>query len=106
MILEMTVQELATRRQSGSAPLVLDVRESWELDIARLPDVVHIPMNEIPDRQSELDPSQEIVVMCKVGGRSMRVAQYLASRGFEKVHNLAGGISAWSAEIDRNVPPY
>ncbi len=106
MIQEMTVQELAARRQAGSAPLVLDVREEWELDIAQLPDVLHIPMNEIPDRLSELNPSQEVVVMCKAGGRSMRVAQYLASRGFEKVHNLTGGILAWSAEIDRNVPPY
>lgn len=106
MVDEVSVQELVALRAAATPPLVLDVREAWELEIARLPDVVHIPMNEIPDRRSELDPSQEIVVMCKSGGRSMRVAQYLASLGFNKVHNLAGGILAWSAEIDSNVQPY
>jgi rhodanese-related sulfurtransferase len=85
---------------------VLDVREAWELDVARLPDVVHIPMNEIPERLSELNPATETIVMCRSGGRSMRVAQYLASQGFGRVANLEGGILAWGAEIDRNVPQY
>jgi rhodanese-related sulfurtransferase len=106
MVDEITVQELVALRAAGKPPIILDVREAWELELARLPDVIHIPMNEIPDRHSELDSSQEIVVMCKAGGRSMRVAQYLASLGFNKVHNLSGGILAWSAEIDSNVQAY
>jgi adenylyltransferase/sulfurtransferase len=106
MVREVTVHELQAMRASASAPVVLDVREAWELDVARLPDVVHIPMNEIPERLSELNPATETIVMCRSGGRSMRVAQYLASQGFGRVANLEGGILAWGAEIDRNVPQY
>jgi rhodanese-related sulfurtransferase len=103
---EITVQELKARREAGSGPLVIDVREKWELEIASLPDVRHIPMGEIPARLTELDPHQEIVVLCRSGGRSMQVAQFLARSGFENVANLTGGILAWSRDVDPSVRAY
>ena len=85
---------------------MIDVREKSELDVASIPDVRHIPMGEIPARLAELDPHQEIVVMCRSGGRSMQVAQFLARNGFENVANLTGGILAWSRDVDSSVRAY
>jgi rhodanese-related sulfurtransferase len=106
VVTEIAPAELAARRATGDPPLVLDVREGWELNVARIPDVLHIPMNEIPARLSELDKDREIVVMCRSGGRSMQVAQFLARNGFQSVANLSGGILAWSRDIDPSVEPY
>jgi rhodanese-related sulfurtransferase len=85
---------------------VVDVREKWELDLASIPDVKHIPMGEIPARLAELDPHQEIVLMCKAGGRSTQVAQFLDRNGFKSVANLTGGILAWSRDVDPSVRAY
>lgn len=106
MAKELTPGDFLARAQTGSPPLLLDVREDWELAIARLEQAVHIPMNEIPDRMQELDREREIVVMCRSGMRSGQVARYLEQRGFERVWNLAGGILAWSEEIDPSLTPY
>ena len=106
MVNEITAQELKARRDAGSGPLVIDVREQWELDVASIPDVQHIPMGEIPGRLAELNPQQEIVVMCRSGGRSMQVAQFLARNGFGNVANLTGGILAWSRDVDPSVRAY
>ena len=106
MVNEITVQELKARREAGSGPLVIDVREKWELEVASIPDVRHIPMGEVPARLAELDPHQETVVMCRSGGRSMQVAQFLARNGFENVANLTGGILAWSRDVDPSVRTY
>jgi rhodanese-related sulfurtransferase len=106
MVREISVLELKARRDRGEKPLVLDVRESWELQLARLPDVVHVPMNQVPARLGELSKDTETIVMCHAGGRSMRVAQFLANQGFSNVANLAGGIAAWSESIDATVPQY
>ena len=90
--------------------LVLDVREPEELQIASVtPDgfeLLVIPMNDIPARMAQLDPARPVAVLCHRGGRSQRVAMYLASNGFEKVANVAGGIDAWSVERDPSVPRY
>jgi rhodanese-related sulfurtransferase len=106
MVREITATELAARRRAGEEPLVLDVREGWELEIARLPGVRHIPMNEIPARLNELDPHQEVIVLCRSGGRSMQVATFLERRGFVNAVNLAGGILAWTREVDPSVSAY
>ena len=100
---EISPAELKARREAGTGPLVLDVREGWELDVARIPEVLHIPMNEIPARLPELDAGREIVVMCRSGGRSMQVAQFLAR---QSVANLTGGILAWSRDVDPSVRAY
>ena len=106
MVSEITASELQARRAAGTAPTVLDVREGWELQLASIPGVLHIPMNEVPARLAELDPNDEIVVMCRSGGRSMQVAQFLARNGFQSVANLTGGILAWSREVDSSVQQY
>jgi rhodanese-related sulfurtransferase len=106
MIREISVLELKSRRDRGENPLVLDVREPWELQLASIPDVVHVPMNQVPARMAELPRDAAIVVMCHAGGRSMRVAQFLSAQGFANVANLAGGISAWSQAVDATVPQY
>jgi rhodanese-related sulfurtransferase len=69
-------------------------------------EVVHIPMGQIADRLAELDPLKEWVVICRSGGRSLQVATFLAARGFGSVYNLAGGILAWSRDIDPRIPQY
>lgn len=106
MVNEITPRELQTRLASPSRPLVLDVREGWERDIASLPDTVHIPINDVPGRLSELDANQDIVVMCRSGGRSMQVAQFLDRKGYRSVANLTGGILAWSRDIDPTIAAY
>lgn len=105
MIKQMTATELAAARASGAAPTVLDVREHGELQLAALPDVLHIPMREIPHRLGELDPDAPLVVLCHHGVRSMSVARFLADRDFDDVANLTGGIDAWSREVG-GVPRY
>ncbi len=86
--------------------MVLDVREPWEINTAHLPESTWIPMREITSRYQELDPERTIVCLCHHGARSMQVALFLQSRGFADVCNLAGGIDAWSREVDASVPIY
>lgn len=106
LIKEMTPTEYLARVKEGKPPLLLDVREPWERDIANVPGTYHIPMGEIPDRISELDPGAEIVVLCRSGGRSGRVTEFLQQNGFQAVWNLKGGILAWSDELDPSIPKY
>jgi rhodanese-related sulfurtransferase len=106
MIREISAPELKARRDRGENPLVIDVREEWELQLASIPGVVHVPMNQVPARLSELSRDVETIVMCHAGGRSMRVAHFLANQGFTNVANLTGGISAWSELVDATVPQY
>jgi rhodanese-related sulfurtransferase len=103
---DLTPRELKTQWDQGKAPFVLDVRESWELEIAKLGAVVHIPMNEVPERLGELPRSGPIVVMCRSGGRSMQVAHFLERHGFTEVANLSGGILAWHEQVDSRIATY
>lgn len=89
-----------------SQPILLDVREPWELEIAQLPGCTHIPMGQIPARFHELAPLTPIICLCHHGVRSARVALFLEHQGFESVYNLTGGIDAWSAEVDPSLPTY
>lgn len=100
---------------TGTTPVVLDVREPWELQTASVREdgfrLVHIPMREVPARLAELrnagDGSQPpIACLCHHGMRSLQVANYLAQSGFTGVVNLQGGIDAWSQQLDRSVPAY
>jgi rhodanese-related sulfurtransferase len=88
-----TVAELKDR----SDVLVLDVREQWEYDEGHIPGVTHIPMNEIPNRLSEIPAEQTVLVTCRSGNRSGQVAEFLRGKGYENVHNMDGGILAWEA---------
>ena len=102
---QMPVKELKRRRDAGENVFVLDVREPFEYQIAQIGGKL-IPLGELPQRVGELNPEQEIVVQCKGGGRSQKAAEFLAKNGFKKLHNLAGGITAWSNEIDPTVRKY
>lgn len=102
---EISVGELDSRLHAPDPPLVLDVREPWEREIARLPGTLDIPMNEVPARLGELPKDREIVVMCLAGGRSLKVADYLQRMGF-RAANLTGGIRAWASEIDPTLKSY
>jgi len=102
-------QWLESVRGHGN-PVVIDVREPSELTVASIKadgfELIAIPMGVIPPRLSELDPEQPIACLCHHGGRSMQVASFLKSRGFAHVANIAGGINAWSAELDPSIPRY
>ena len=87
-------------------PLLLDVREPWEYQTARIEGSVLVPMGEVAARLDELDQDREVVAICHHGGRSMQVAMFLEKNGFSKVHNLAGGVDAWSKNVDPAVPLY
>lgn len=102
---EITPTEFVARRDRGEDLTLLDVREAWELGVASVPGVIHIPMGEIAERVGELDRSKETVVLCRSGRRSLEVAKYLQQNGFRAV-NLAGGILAWSREVDATIPTY
>ena len=104
-VAEISPTEFVARRQKGESLTLLDVREDWELGVASVPDVVHIPMGEVADRLGELDRGREVVVLCRSGRRSLQVANFLQQNGFRAV-NLAGGILAWSRELDATIPTY
>jgi rhodanese-related sulfurtransferase len=102
---EITPAEFLSRRNQGEDLTLLDVREAWELGVASVPNVIHIPMGEIANRIGELDPGKETVVLCRSGRRSLEVAKYLQQNGF-RAANLAGGILAWSRDVDATIPTY
>jgi len=102
---DMTVEELKRRLDAGDDLFVLDVREPHEYQIANIGGHL-IPLNDLPKRVSELDPSREIVVHCKLGGRSAKAVDFLRQSGFTNVHNLGGGINAWAERVDRKVAKY
>jgi len=102
---QMTVQELKVRRDRGDDLFVLDVREPYEYQIANIGGTL-IPQNEVPRRLAEIDRNREIVVQCRSGGRSQRIAELLAQQGYPNVKNLAGGILAWADAIDPKITKY
>lgn len=113
MIDQVRPSELTTWLESArchGAPVVLDVREPAELRTASIRadgfELITIPMGAIPPRLCELDPEQPVACLCHHGGRSMQVAAFLKARGFKHVANIAGGINAWSAEVDPSIPRY
>jgi rhodanese-related sulfurtransferase len=95
--------------QQSQRPILLDVREGWEIQTASAKpdgmDVLHMPMQTIPARLHELDPSRPIACLCHHGSRSMQVTHFLLQQGYQVV-NVAGGIHAWSAQVDPTIPVY
>jgi len=105
---QIAPQELAAwLADAGRAkPLLLDVREAWEWEAARIEGAQHIPMREVPARLAEIDRNRDVVAVCHHGGRSQQVAMFLEKSGFAKVHNLQGGVDGWSRSVDPSVPLY
>ncbi len=100
-IATISASELAERIERGDALLVLDVREPYETEEGTIPGSVNIPLMSLTERASELPPDRDIVVACKMGARSARAVQFLQSRGFRSVANLAGGVDAWKRAMGR-----
>ena len=104
---EITATELKQKLDQGADIQIIDVREPNEYDIARIPNSIHIPLAQVVNRMSEIDPQRETVVHCKMGGRSARAIQALQQAGFKgPLANLKGGITAWSNDVDPTVPKY
>jgi len=106
MVREVSPTEFVAALAGRPGTLLVDVREAWELDIARLPDAIHIPMAEVPARLTEIDRARDVVVMCRSGGRSLNVARYLVAQGYPSVANLTGGILAWRRDVDPALATY
>jgi adenylyltransferase/sulfurtransferase len=102
---DITVRELKSRLDAGDKPVLLDVREPWEFELARLEGSKLIPMSQLQERFTELDPASETVVICHHGNRSAYITRALQGAGFENVLNLEGGLDAYSS-VDESVPRY
>jgi len=104
---EVTVQDMKKALDDPKLGInVVDVRESFEYEIAKVDGVPLLPMSELQSRFTELDPNTQYYLLCKVGARSHSAMEFLREQGFKYVKNVKGGINAWSTEIDRNVPRY
>ena len=102
---QISVKELKRRRDAGQSVFLLDVREPYEYQIAQIGGTL-IPQNDVPQRLNEIPRDREIVVHCRSGARSQKIAEFLRQSGYSQVVNLAGGILAWSDEIDPKVQKY
>ena len=103
---ETTPVELKQRLDAGDEVFILDVREPNEYQINRVPGSTLIPLGELPRRYQELDVEREVVVMCKMGGRSAKAVDYLRSVGFSRIKNLRGGVLEWIDKVDPSQPKY
>ena len=105
---QISPAQLAQRLNDAQqpAPLLLDVREPWELEICRIEGSVAMPMGSVPARVPELDRDRETVVICHHGGRSAQVCMFLERQGFSSVTNLAGGVAGWAAQVAPRMAQY
>jgi len=104
---EIDPESVRRLSQTGEPFTLLDVREPWEVETARIEGAKLMPMGDVPSRaHQELDPDDHIVVYCHHGVRSMNVTVWLRQQGFEKAQSMAGGIDAWSRSVDPKVPVY
>lgn len=105
---EITPRELARQLENGHAVRLIDVRQPWENAIACLPNSQLIPLGELPQRVAEIpaEPSIPLVLYCHHGVRSLSAVNYLHRLGYHHARSLAGGIDAWSCEVDPTVPRY
>ena len=94
------------RDESRAKPVLLDVREPWEFETCRIEGAQSLPMRSIPQRIAELDADAEIVAICHHGMRSLQVAAFLEQNGFKNLYNLHGGVAAWAAQVDPQMPTY
>lgn len=93
----LDVQE---RIKRGERLQVVDVREDSEVAEGKIPGAMHIPLGQIPERISEVDPNREAIMVCRSGGRSAKACEFLIANGYTKVKNMLGGMSAWSWDVE------
>jgi rhodanese-related sulfurtransferase len=107
MDLELTPEQAKALLTAPNPPVLLDVREPWEVETASIAGATNIPMGDVPARaHQELDDESPILVMCHHGARSLSVAAWLRQQGFDKAQSVSGGIDAWSRSIDPTIPRY
>lgn len=106
MDFEISVGQVNALKKRGEAFTLLDVREPWEFEKAKIEGSKHIPMGEVPVRVQELDPDEHIIVVCHHGMRSLSVTNWLRQQGFERVQSMRGGIDGWARTVDPKVPIY
>jgi adenylyltransferase/sulfurtransferase len=102
----LSAEEIKREMESGNPIVILDVREPWEYQTAKIEGSILIPLGQLEKRKEELNPDAKIVCLCHMGVRSFKAMKYLQSCGFKHVRNLAGGIDAWSIKVDPSVPRY
>ncbi len=102
----ITVQQLQSLHQQDTSYALLDVREDWEIALARLAGAMHIPLNQLEDDYPILNSNQSLIVFCHHGIRSLRACVFLTEQGFKDVLNLSGGIDAWARQIDPAIGKY
>ncbi len=98
--------ELKARIDKGDKVVLLDVREQWEFDLAKISGSTLIPLGTLPQSMGKLNRDSEIIAICHHGMRSADATNFLLQQGFSNVKNLVGGIDAWSAQVDRSIPRY
>jgi rhodanese-related sulfurtransferase len=103
---EIDVSGLSARLDSDNPPVIVDVREPWELEIAAVEGALAIPLGEVTRRAAEIPRDRPVAVMCHHGGRSAQATGWLRSQGYANAMNVAGGIDAWSRHVDPSVPRY
>lgn len=104
---EIAPDEVKAKLDAGERFTLLDVRERWEVEAARIESAKLIPMGDVPSRaHQELDPDDHIIVYCHHGVRSLNVTAWLRQQGFEKAQSMAGGIDAWARQVDGKVAVY
>jgi rhodanese-related sulfurtransferase len=103
---EIDAPTLKNRLDGDNPPAVLDVREAWELDIAKMDGVIAIPLGEIARRFGELPKDKPLAVMCHHGGRSAQATAFLRNQGYDNATNVAGGIDAWARLVDPSLSRY
>lgn len=102
----LSAEEIKKKLNDGNAFIILDVREPWEYQAAKIEGSLLIPLGQLEKRKEELNQESEIVCLCHMGVRSFKAMKYLQSCGFKNVKNMAGGIEAWSLKVDPSVPRY
>lgn len=105
---DITPAEVKARLDAGDALTIIDVRNAWELDITRLDNAVHIPLDQLPTRIAEIPKDVEVVLMCRSGGRSQRALDFLVANGYDaaKLLNMTGGIMRWGKDVDPSKPDF
>ena len=107
MDFQITAEDVKAALDKGETFTLIDVREPWEYDVAKIDGSKLMPMGDVPGRaHQELDPDDRIIAYCHHGVRSLNVVNWLRQQGFEKAQSMSGGIDRWSRVVDPKVPTY
>ena len=103
---KITPEEFSLLLKEDKEWQLLDVRESWEIEISRIPNSIFIPMDEVISRVNELDKEKPVAIICRSGVRSAKIAEALSIYPFKEIANIEGGINEWSKTLDNNIKEY